>query len=258
MYARKRGMQESKYRYMLYCDDDNWLNPNYFNIAYNVISEKDEIAAVGGKGITVFEKDFIVPEWMEKFDRSFGVGSQGKYSGDITNLKGCLYTAGAILDLKWIDRLYSYGFKSSLKGRDGNSLIAGEDTELTYALKLIGGKLYYNSDMSFKHFMPSGRIQWEYLKKLWWAFGYAEYVISPYTYFMNHEPYPNNKVLLFKNIKKLTILILKKAINSSKEGDVILLDIMRSKGELTAIFNKKKSFITNVKMIKKLHANIND
>lgn len=190
MFARKRGIQEAKYRYMLYCDDDNWLNPNYVSIAYSCISKNEDIAALGGRGIMEHEKGFKAPFWIEDYQSSYGAGNQGRETGDITHGKGCLYTAGTILDLKWLDKLYQLGFVSSLKGRDSKTLVAGEDTELTYALKVIGGKLYYNSEMHFKHFMPSGRINWQYLKKLWWAFGYSDQVISPYIYFFSKRKIP--------------------------------------------------------------------
>ena len=81
------------------------------------------------------------------------------------------------------NKLYNSGFKSALQGRDGKTLVAGEDTELTYALRLIGGKLYYNSEMQFKHYMPKSRINWIYLKQLNQAFGYSGYIVLPYEYY---------------------------------------------------------------------------
>ena len=98
MYARQRGINESGFRYLLFCDDDNWLNPIYVKTAFEIIANDPDIAAVGGIGILEFEGDFNAPLWSQKFKKTFGAGPQGRADGDTTYGKGCLYTAGAILD----------------------------------------------------------------------------------------------------------------------------------------------------------------
>src|SRR5688572_23323081 len=142
MHARKKGIEMSNYRYLLYCDDDNWLHEHYLKTAFSIISKDEDISVVGGIALLEFEKGLLPPPWIFDFIKGFG-GPQGKKDGDTTFDKGCLYTAGAIIDRVWMNKLYQMGFESTLKGRDGKSLQAGEDTELTYALKLIGSKLYY-------------------------------------------------------------------------------------------------------------------
>ncbi|MBC7511694.1 MAG: glycosyltransferase family 2 protein, partial [Ferruginibacter sp.] len=139
MYARTSGIINAGYRYLVFCDDDNWLIENFIKTAHIAIKDNSGIAAVGGMGILAFEPDFKTPVWLNKYADYFGSGPQGPADGDTTENKGCLYTAGAILDRVWLSKLYDAGFKSYLKGRDSKSLVAGEDTELTYALKLIGG-----------------------------------------------------------------------------------------------------------------------
>jgi glycosyltransferase involved in cell wall biosynthesis len=181
MYARASGIINAGYRYLVFCDDDNWLVENFIKIAYAAIKGNSDIAAVGGMGILVFETDFKIPAWLNKYANYFGSGPQGAEDGDTTENKGCLYTAGAILDRVWLNRLYDAGFESFLKGRDSKSLVAGEDTELTYALKLIGGRLFFCSEMQFNHFMPSGRMNWNYLVRLSNAMGYSNYLLRPYS-----------------------------------------------------------------------------
>jgi len=239
MYARERGIKEAKYRYILYCDDDNWLNENYVRVAYNIISNKKEIAALGGKGNITYEKNFSPPNWIKPYEKNYGCTSQGRVDGDTTYVKGCLYTAGTIIDKKWMDNLFKIGFKPSLKGRVGKSLLGGEDTELTYALKLAGGKLYYSSKMEFQHFMPSNRINWMYLKRLWFSFGFTNQIISPYNYYFSAKRFPNRVNLLFTTFKELIILYLKRfRIKYIEEGNIIDLNIQHKKGSLKAlIFN---------------------
>lgn len=252
MFARKKGIDESMYRYILYCDDDNWFCSDYVVNAYNIIKESDSIAAVGGKGIIEFEKGIKIPSWFAPYEKNYGTGAQGKKDGDTTNDKGCLYTAGAIIDKIWLQKLYSKGFKSVLKGRDGKSLVAGEDTELTYALRIIGGKLYYSSKMTFKHFMPSNRINWKYLKKLWFTFGIGGFVLSPYNnYFANKD---NPKSLkLFKHYSKIVLVLAIKLLLAKKyDGDIRQLEFVKNKGQLKALLFLNKKRKQSIKMTKQL------
>lgn len=252
MYAREKGINEAIYRYILYCDDDNWFCENYVMEAFNIISGNEAIAAVGGAGELVFENGFTPPNWIAKYEHSYGASPQGKKDGDITNVKGCLYTAGTIIDRVWLNKLYKMGFKSSLQGRIGKSLLGGEDTELTYALKLIGGKLFYSSKMSFMHFMPSNRITWKYLKKLWQSFGYSDFIISPYNYHFSNKSYLSRNKMIYLKLKQLVRGYLIQIIKSKSEGDKIVLENQRNNGALKAMMYDYKKFIYNKKMIKKL------
>jgi glycosyltransferase involved in cell wall biosynthesis len=254
MYARKKGIEMSYYRYILYCDDDNWLNENYIVNAFRIINSNEDIAVVGGIGCMVYEKEFIPPTWLKKYKNNYGTGPQGKFDGDTTNSKGCLYSAGAIFDKKWLNRLYDSGFSSSLKGRDEKSLQAGEDTELTYALKIIGGKLYYSSRLQFKHFMPSKRLDWGYLEKLYQAFGYAGFIITPY-----HEISKEafwivdffNKLLdsVSKILKNQTHILFSK---ESNVGNKRILERNKEIGRMKAILFSYSIYRENKKMVEKL------
>lgn len=252
MHARQKGIEAALYRYLLFCDDDNWLHPTYVATAFNIIRQNPDIAVVGGLGIITYEKGFVIPSWMcEQYERSFGTGSQGKLEGNTTYDKGCLYTAGAIFDRVWLDKLYAFGFVTSLKGRDSTSLVAGEDTELTLALKLIGGELHYSSLLHFQHFMPKERINWAYLKQLWQGFGYSNYFVLPY-----REVQTNMQVRHFKKlylaIKRMAFLYLKKNKTHLKEGNVIILEFEMVKGNLKAMLFKQAVYNKSKKMVKHL------
>jgi glycosyltransferase involved in cell wall biosynthesis len=178
MYARNAGFEQAKYRYVLFCDDDNSLSSNYVKTAFDYICTNPRIAAVGGKGIPQFEAGIDIPDWVKPQLRFLGCGPQGDSTGDITQKKGCIYTAGAILDRLWIQKLYNSGFQPKLKGRDDSSLVAGEDTELTYALIATGGQLHYCEDMTFQHMIPAKRLTLDYFKRLYKAMGYSNFIVE--------------------------------------------------------------------------------
>ena len=254
MYARKKGIETSNYRYILYCDDDNWLTPDYVSIAYASIRLNENIAAVGGCGFIEYEQGFTVPSWMEDYKKHFGTGPQGEQDGDTTHTKGCLYTAGTILDKKWLSLLYNKGFVSALRGRDGKSLVAGEDTELTYALRSIGAKLHYNSKMQFQHFMPKARIRWAYLKKLHEAFGYSDYIVLPYEYYFLNRKFPTRRQQLFKVFKQYTHLRLSNLKHGFGEGHPNILTMHRRKGTLKAMVYGYKQHLHVRQIVAKLTA----
>jgi glycosyltransferase involved in cell wall biosynthesis len=239
MYARYSGIVNSKYRYMLFCDDDNWLEKNYVKNAFYHINKNNSISAIGGRGEPEFEEEFKIPEGFRIPLKSYGVYAQGNVDGDTTFDQGHLYTAGAILDRKWLAKLYNSGFKSVLTGRDGKTLAAGEDTELTIALKLLGGSLYYFSNMQFKHFMPNSRFTWDYVKRFQVGKGFSMYLLGPYL----DKGYKSFFILdLLSTLKTIVRLYFSAQINNFKESDENTLQYYRNLGRLKAIIKSRSKF----------------
>ena len=53
--ARNKGIVEAKYDYLIYCDDDNWLSPNYVADVYELFEKDSTIGIIGGNGTPVTE-----------------------------------------------------------------------------------------------------------------------------------------------------------------------------------------------------------
>lgn len=164
--ARRKGINEARYEYVVFCDDDNWLYPDYlqgvFDILYN-----SPVAACGGIGIPVFETSR--PVWFDEYAEAFATGPQeiNNENGKLLNL----YGAGIAIKKSSIEKLERAEFNPLMQGRVGKSLSSSEDFELTYALVLIGETLHFSSDLKFYHFLTSERLNIAYLKKLFTAFG---------------------------------------------------------------------------------------
>jgi glycosyltransferase involved in cell wall biosynthesis len=257
MYARNTGIVSASFRYLLYVDDDNWLAENYLKTAYEAIRCDDAIAAVGGKGIMVFEEGFTPPVWVARYEKSYGCGPQGKKDGDTTYDQGWLYTAGAILDRVWLDRLYRAGFESALKGRDGRSLAPGEDTELTYALKIIGGRLFYTSELTFKHFMPRNRMTWEFLRKQYFAFGHSGFVLIPYRKHFGISPGNYSFHRLYTVLKGVLMNLMWAIHNGFSPGNLHTLYLLKNLGDIHAMLVKRYSARKATYVVKKLVSNVN-
>ena len=171
MEARKKGLAGAVYDIVSFIDDDNWVEPGWIQKVAEIFSMNENIGACGGKSEAVFEK--TKPEWFDEYQNSFAVGIQAEQSGIIDDKKGFLWGAGlSFRKILWQD-LQQRGFKNLTLGREGKKITAGEDTELCYAIRLLGYHLYYRHDLTLKHFMPGNRMNIIYLVKIFEGFGKA-------------------------------------------------------------------------------------
>ncbi|MFD2247976.1 glycosyltransferase [Pontibacter ruber] len=174
-YARELALEKSKYEFVLFCDDDNWLNPDYINIAYDLMLQQPLIGVLGGYGSLVFESP--PPKWAEGLT-SFASGPQGKSSGKVKH--NYVYGAGFILRKAAYNSIAKAGFRPMLTDRIANCLSAGGDYELCYAIALAGYDIWYEEKLRFKHFMPEKRITWEYCVRLYKEGAQSLDVLIPY------------------------------------------------------------------------------
>jgi glycosyltransferase involved in cell wall biosynthesis len=175
-YARATGLAEARYEYISFVDDDNWVCPRWIGTVVQVLDQDSQVGACMGAVEPVFETE--APSWFEQYQHQFAVGNWGpasKYAGFME-----IWGAGLSLRQTAWQQLRSAGFSSSLTGRRGRRLTAGEDTEICAALTLLGWKLWYDPRLELQHFMPSGRLNWSYLRRLWRGSGHASMVLDWY------------------------------------------------------------------------------
>lgn len=161
--ARIRGIKESKYPLILFCDDDNWLTSNYLEVGKRRFEEFSELGALGGEGIPVFESD--KPEWFEQFSHSYAVGDLGMKSGVLP--KGsAVYGAGCFFRRSALNELLEKGWESILSDRKGDMLSSGGDLEFCYAIQLLDYRIGFEKNLKFYHFLEERRLNWDYYIKL--------------------------------------------------------------------------------------------
>jgi hypothetical protein len=78
-------------------------------------------------------------------------------------------------------RLVRQGFRFQLRGRSGERLWGGEDTELTLALGLNGWRLRTEPRLRLQHFMPAHGLTWNYLRRLQRGDGASWVMLDAYT-----------------------------------------------------------------------------
>ncbi len=178
--ARKTGISEAYFDYVLFCDDDNWLNDCYVFTALGIMKNNPSIGALGGMGTPVFEGKEPPFFWVNQY-HTLAVGAQWKDEGDITDTRGVLYGAGMVLNKKAFNILIDrYNFNFLLSDRMGSSLVSSGDHELCLALKKIGYKIFFSEKIQFQHYIPVYRTEIRYYKKLYLEFGKAFALLQAY------------------------------------------------------------------------------
>jgi len=183
-HARERGIASAKFDTLVFADDDNWLAPEYVQLAYVRMLNEPTIGALGGRIEACCE--VAPPPWFESVKAKYAVGAQGRATGAITDYKPHLAGAGLVLRKSAYLRLRSLNFKFLLSGRCGDKLTSGEDTELCHALALIGYQIWYDERLVLTHFIPASRLQTDYLRGLNKQIRAAGLVLALYEMALSH------------------------------------------------------------------------
>jgi glycosyltransferase involved in cell wall biosynthesis len=164
-YARAKGIAKAEGKYILFCDDDNWLDSNYVQQAVEIMESNPKIGMLGGKGTAI--SDIKLPYWFEKYQSCYAVGSQNNFSGDITSNKGAVYGAGCILRKEIWNKIKNSNVHFLLTDRKGNKITSGGDSEMCYLIAASGYQIHYANKLIFKHFIDPSRLTIQYLKKFY-------------------------------------------------------------------------------------------
>jgi glycosyltransferase involved in cell wall biosynthesis len=246
--ARKKGIECSIYDVLIYCDDDNWLCEDYVQTAYNSILLNETTAIIGGCGEPVFENNYK-PEWFDVFAPVYALGTQKP------EINKYVYGAGMVIKKKSLQNLYNAGFENILTDRNGTILSAGGDTELCFALVLLGYNIEYNSKLKFKHFLPEKRLSYEYLKRMYKGFAKASIVVKIYDHFIKERKInsPFLLTLYFFIYSLLTFFYRQlKPENTYKKNIMRIYDITKIKdwSKNFSEIKKIKEYIQSIKTIK--------
>ena len=243
------GFDNAQYEYLLICDDDNRLFPDYFSKAFKMMENDTSIGVLGGQGIPDFET--TPPFWFETYKQFFAVGKQLDKSGEVINDYNSIYSAGALLrNSIWIT-LKKINFKFCLTTLRDKNPISGEDTELFEMISMMGYKLWINNDMKFNHYLPSKRVTWNYLKKFNYGIGRSNIYIYAYIHCRKHDFNPANSLKLPLWIDKYinSVILMKrfvptiiKSFFSNMEGDENYLLYRGYCGRLYELRKLKKGY----------------
>lgn len=207
--ARKTGVLNSQYEYVIFCDDDNWLCKEYVQVAYNIINSNPQIGMLGGRCDAVSEIE--LPVWFNEMKYAYAIGTQGSESGDIS-LRGFMWGAGVVVKANVLRSIYQYNIHSLLLGREGKLLNAGDDAEISCWFLMLGYRLWYDDRLYFKHFIAKERLSENYVKGLVAGFDRSTPVMSSYYRIIDYQKDFGNKTnvhVLIKSIYKFLLIKLR-------------------------------------------------
>ena len=184
--ARVKGTNEAKYDYLVFCDDDNWLNDDYVETAFAIMAGNHRIGACGGLGSPAFETGQR-PGWLTDFLLAgYAIGPQS-YNGDglITD-RFQIYGAGMTIRKDVLKQIYKEFSHSNflLSGRSGETLAAGDDSAISFFVLLKGYQLWYSSKLKFTHYLTQKRLTREYAMRMYGGFGRAAAHLRIYYLFL--------------------------------------------------------------------------
>ena len=161
--AREKGVQESRYDFLLFCDDDNWLDPTYVYRAFQIMRENPRIGALGGHSRLTLDPAKI-PDWFYQHQEGYAVGKQGSKTGDVTD-RGWLWGAGIVLRRSAYLKAYAK-VPALLSGRKGSALTSHEDVEICKRFIMMGYRLHYSEDLFLLHDIQPERLTVAYCERL--------------------------------------------------------------------------------------------
>lgn len=179
-FARKKGIDASRYDILIFCDDDNWLDENYIYCAFGILKAHSKVGAVGGTGSPF--ADIPLPVWFERHKSSFACFPQGTSEGEMRGYFSSLFGAGFAVKRNVLENLSARNFIPILPDRIGTQLTSGGDTELSYAIRLSGYTLWFSEKLHFIHYLPSSRLSEKYLYRLVSSLSYCSGLLLVYNY----------------------------------------------------------------------------
>jgi glycosyltransferase involved in cell wall biosynthesis len=256
--ARHRGIVEAKYEFVSLIDDDNWACPEWVSVAAEIMAQHPEVGACGGYNEAVYE--VAPPAWFDQFKASYAVGAQGQGPGDITDTRGFLWGAGLTIRKSAWQQLVDSGYQSLLVDRQGEKLSAGQDTELCFALRLAGWRLWYDPRLRLFHYLPAGRLKWRYLRLLCRGFGEASVSFDSYEIAFNSNGAHSGLVKrvkttwLWRTLATTKSLLrhpvkLALSLRMPLESDPDVLLIENYWGRLRELFRRRKTYGSNIREI---------
>ena len=175
-HARLRAVETATYDVVGFVDDDNWLAPDWVQIAWETMQAHPTVGACGSFGEAALE-DGERPAWFDANAAAYAVGAQVR-AGEAT--PGALWTAGLVVRRSAWQDVRAAGFEPVLVGRRGRLLSAGEDSELCFALTQAGWRLAYEPRLRYRHAIPPARLTWAYIRTLHYGFGIASVAMDHY------------------------------------------------------------------------------
>jgi cellulose synthase/poly-beta-1,6-N-acetylglucosamine synthase-like glycosyltransferase len=219
--ALTKGYNLAKGELILLCDDDNWLNKDYINVAVELFKMYPAIGMAAGYGSSAVFLEDKKPSWFDKFQFHYVVGKHHESSGFLSDNTYSLYGAGSIIRKSVWEKIYNSGFIFQNSVKPGKAI--AEDVELSMAVVFSGYKLYFDERLTFIHDLRWGRISLDSLHEQECLNGRGNVVLIVYE--IIYKLVTRNEVSFFRFMKLYTKSIFNVKMDIEKLSKMSKMDV---------------------------------
>lgn len=181
--ARLRGIKESKSNLLVFVDDDNVLDPDYLDNAFNISLEYPFLGAWGGQTIPEFEE--TPPEWTKPYWIALAIKEfdEDKWSNLVNQYETTPCGAGMCIRKEVAEKYVKLVLNDPIRiamGRKGNNLTSYEDSDMAFTACDMGYGLGRFTSLKLKHLIPEERLDEDYLLKLLESSSYSGTIVESY------------------------------------------------------------------------------
>jgi len=248
LFALQKAVNAANYEYLVICDDDNWLAPDYLNKVWQLFTAMPDVVALGGFGIPV-TNGVALPEWFNDYTYAYAVGAQAKETG-ILAPRAFLWGAGMATHKSVYQEMYKT-VPSLLPEHNETNILSAEDTEYSLRLQLKDYKLYYDDSLVYQHYIPAARLTVAYREKLLKGFRDSYAILGKYHTAIRVKTKFSNRPYrwLFLMIASLWTMVFSRKKHSRERARNTLFFLIPSSDKNNPILNSIRTFLKDTKII---------
>ncbi|TXH53495.1 MAG: glycosyltransferase family 2 protein [Bacteroidia bacterium] len=202
--ARRAGAHLAAYCWIVFCDDDNWLYPDYITSAFHLLKKNPDIGLIGGQGEPV--ADVQIPDWFEALSGHYAACSLGNVKIDLTNHG--IWGAGMSGQTTLLKHAMHPSHPLLNPGRMGSNTAFGDDGEICMRVALQGYRIVYSPELKYKHYIPQQRLTESYRDALLQQERNQAEVMATYHRMLRwiNEPYWKKLLISFFHLYKFIFM----------------------------------------------------
>lgn len=168
-YARNRGIVESKGQFLVFIDDDETINEGFVSAYIDLFQNHGAFIAAGALKVCY---DSARPRWMSHYTEKM-IANPVDLGSKITTITRTIVPAGGNMAFnKEVFNIYGY-FDTNL-GRQGETLLGGEENEFFDRIRNLGERIFYTPKAVAYHHISDRKLTAEYFDKLSYGVGVSK------------------------------------------------------------------------------------
>lgn len=174
--ARACGVKNCNSEWIIFLDDDNYIEQGWIMGANNYINANPNVGAFNGNVIPLFGSALSNDEQIRLEVAYLGLACTSTSEKLLYHdpNEWLPFGAGLVIRTEPLKNLLESGWLES-EGRKQNAIISGEDTEMVLHIVSAGYDTGFCNDIILHHDVGIKRLDVEYLRKLYYSFGVAHY-----------------------------------------------------------------------------------